>query len=228
MSQQLSTPATARNLARLVSRAWRVRVTGSHLVPTHGPVILAANHTAFLDVLVLSGHAPRPVRMLVDAATLQPPFGAAVLAAGHLPYGEGPDRAALRLAQVELEAGGIVGIFPEGRRGDGAVRHVHHDVAYLAAVTGAPVVPVALLGTRPLGGAVDALPRLRDRIDVVFGEPIDIRVDGDQHRRAVLARSGERVRQVLADHVRTACQRTGQTLPGPIHDLIPAAPRSHP
>lgn len=227
MSRPLSAPATARNLARLLARAWRVRVSSAHLVPTDGPVILAANHTAFLDVLVLSGHAPRPVHVLVDAADLQPPFGAAVLAAGHLPVGDGPDRSALRRAVAELEAGGVVGVFPEGPRGDGAVRHVHHDIAYLASVTGAPVVPVALLGTRPPGGGQDSLPRLRARIDVVFGEPLDVRVVGDQHRRAVLARSGERVRQVLADHVLTACRRTGQNLPGPIPDLIPAAPRSH-
>ena len=77
-------------------------------------------------------------------------------------------------------------------------------------------MPVAILGSRPAGAGRDALPRLRARIDVVIGEPVDVRVDGDVRRRAVLARSGERIRQVLADHVRAACASTGQSLPGPL------------
>ena len=118
----------------------------------------------------------------------------------------------------------MVGIFPEAHRGAGDVQHVRHGVAYLAAATGAPVVPVAVLGTRPPGAGKDALPKVRTRLDVVFGPPLHLRIDGDPRRRAVLARSGEHLRQVLADHVRDACARTGQTLPGPLP--APTAERS--
>jgi 1-acyl-sn-glycerol-3-phosphate acyltransferase len=212
-----SSAATARNVVALLARAWRVRTTSAHLVPTDGPLLLAAQHSAFLDQFLLLATAPRPVHVLSAPAAYAPPFGSALRAAAQIPYDmDVPDRTALRTALAVLEEGGAVGIFPEGAVGAGDVRHVHHDVAYLAARSGARVVPVAILGARPEGGGQDALPRLRARIDVVFGEPVDIRVEGDPSRRAVLARSGERMRQVLADHVRTACARTGAGLPGPV------------
>jgi 1-acyl-sn-glycerol-3-phosphate acyltransferase len=209
--------ATGRNVAALLARAWRLRTTAAHLVPAEGPVVLVANHTAFLDQFLLVAASPRPVHVLTGPEALVPPFGRLLLAAGQVPYDvDAPDRAALATALGILADGGVVGVFPEGARGAGDVRHVHHEAAYLAARSGAPVVPVAILGSRPRGGARDALPGWRARIDVVFGAPVDVRVDGDPLRRAVVARSGERMRQVLADHVRVACARTGQELPGPI------------
>ena len=218
-----SSAATARNVAALLSRGWRVRTTSAHLVPTDGPLILASVHTAFLDQFLLVATAPRPVRVLSEPAAYAPPFGSLLRAAAQIPYDvDVPDRTALRTALSVLEDGGAVGVFPEGAVGGGDLRHVHHGAAYLAARSGAKVVPVAILGARPEGSGRDSLPRLRARIDVVFGEPVDIRVDGDPMRRAVLARSGERLRQALADHVLTACARTGQSLPGP----LPTSPNS--
>jgi 1-acyl-sn-glycerol-3-phosphate acyltransferase len=211
--------ATGRNVAALLARAWRLRTSGAELVPGDGPVILASNHPAFLDGLFLVAAAPRPVHVLVSSDAFVPPFSHALTASGAIRVSSGaPDRRALLSAVGALDDGGVVGVFAEPERGAGDVRHVDHAAAYLAARTGAPVVPVAVLGARPVGSGRDSLPRLRARIDVVFGSPLDIRVEGDVRRRAVLARSGERLRQVLADHVRTACARTGQTLPGPLPD----------
>lgn len=217
-----SSAATGRNLAALAARAWALRVDGADLVPTSGPVILASNHTAFLDGLFLCAAAPRPVHVLVSSDVAVPPFSGVLRASGQIAMASDvPDRKALGRARQVLDEGGVVGLFPEGRRGDGEVRHVDHGVAYLAATSGALVVPVAILGSRPAGGHRDAMPRLRSRVHVVFGEPSDIRVGDDIHRRAVLARSAERTRQILADHVRTVCARTGQTLPGPLPDTDP-------
>ncbi len=66
--------------------------------------------------------------------------------------------------------GGVLGIFPEGTRGNGDLRRFHHGAAYLALVTGAPVVPVTLLGTRA-GDGSKALPASGGDIDIVFGRP---------------------------------------------------------
>lgn len=209
--------ATARNVAALLARAWKVRITAAHLVPAEGPVLLAAQHSAFLDQFLLLAASPRPVHVMSGAEAYAAPFGSALRAAGQIRHDpDVPDRRALGEALDLLAGGAAVGIFPEGQVGAGDVRHVHHDTAYLAARSGATVVPVAILGARPVGRGADALPRWRARIDVVFGEPVDIRVAGDPSRRSVLARSGERLRQVLADHVRTACARTGAELPGPV------------
>jgi 1-acyl-sn-glycerol-3-phosphate acyltransferase len=215
--------ATGRNLAALAARAWRVRVVGAEHVPAEGPVLLAANHTAFLDGLLLAAAAPRPVHVLAGAELFVPPLDRLLRGTGQIElHHDRADRAALRTAGRVLADGGVVGIFPEASRGSGDVRHVRHEAAYLVARSGARVVPVAILGARPAGGGRDALPRLRARIDVVIGEPVDVRVEGDPRRRAVLARLGERIRQVLADHVRAACASTGQALPGPLPD--PPAP----
>lgn len=211
--------ATGRNLAALVARMWRLRVSGAHHVPAEGPVILAANHAAFLDPLLLAAASPRPVHVLAPAHAWVPPLDRLLAYTAQIPIeADGPDRTALRAATGVLAEGGVLGILPEGVRGVGDARHVRHGAAYLAARTGALVVPVAILGARPPGGGKDALPRWRSPIDVLLGEPVDIRVEGDPRRRAVLARSGERLRQALSDHVALAAQRTGQALPGPVPD----------
>ena len=211
--------ATGRNLAALAARAWKVRALGSEHVPRLGPVLLASNHTAFLDGLVLAASAPRPVHLLAGSELFVAPLDRLLRGTGQIAVDhDRPDRSALRTAAEVLSVGGVVGVCPEPQRGAGDARHARHESAYLAARTGAVVVPVAILGARPAGTLRDALPRLGARIDVVFGEPVDIRVAGDPRRRAVLARSGERLRQALADHVLVACARTGRQLPGPPSD----------
>ncbi len=211
--------ATGRNLAALVTRMWKLRASGAHLVPDDGPVILAANHTAFLDGLLLAAASPRPVHVLAKSEIFVPPIDRLMRATSQIRIEyDGPDRSALLEAVGVLTDGGVVGVFPEAHRGAGDAQHLKHGAAYLAARTGALVVPVAILGARPAGSGKDALPRLRSPLDVVFGEPVDIRVDGDSRRRAVVARSGERLRQALADHVQLAVRRTGQDLPGPLPD----------
>jgi len=194
-------------------------------VPQDGPVILAANHLGVLDGPAVAAASPRPVHTLVKSEAYLPPLSALLQRTDQIAIDyEGPDRSALHAARGVLRRGGVVLIFPEAHRGAGDVRHVRDGVAYLAAASGAPVVPVAVLGTRPAGAGKGALPRVRSRVGVVFGAPLDIRVEGDPRRRAVLARSGERLRQVLADHVRDACIGTGHTLPGPLP--APTAERS--
>ena len=212
-----SRAATGRNLAGLLSRMWRLRVTGGHHLPTEGPLILAANHTALLDGLVLAAASHRPVHVLAKRELFVPPLDRLLRATAVIPIDYATtDRTALRTARCVLDDGGVVGIFPEMHRGSGDVRHVRHGAAYLQAHTRATVVPVAILGARPPGAGKDAIPRLRSTIDVVFGAPVDIHVEGDPDRRALVARSGERLRQLLSDHVLAAGARTGQTLPGPL------------
>ena len=214
-----SRAATGRNVAALAARAWKVTVTGADAVPAGGPVLLVSHHTAYLDGLLLAAASPRPVHLFASADLFAPPFEGLLRGTGQIPvHHDGPDRHALRTAAGLLADGGVIGMFPEGGRGTGDVRHVRHEAAYLAAVSGAVVVPVAILGARSAGARRDSLPRLRTPIDVVLGRPVDIRVDGDPRRRAVLTRSGERLRQALADHVLAACALTGRVLPYPPPD----------
>ena len=70
-----------------------------------------------------------------------------------------------------LRDGGAVGIFPEGTRGAGDLERFNHGAAYLALVSGAPVVPVIMFGTREPGASSSALPRRGGVVDLVYGEP---------------------------------------------------------
>lgn len=208
-----SSLATARNVAAMVGRLWRLRVTGTHHVPSVGPVILAANHTAVMDGPVLVAASPRPVHVLAKSALFVGPWAGALRSAGQVEIDyDGPDRSALRECVRLLEHGRAVGIFPEAHRGRGDVARIRHGVAYLAVGCGVPVVPVAVLGTRRSRAPLGSIPRPMSGIDVVFGEPVVV-ADGDPRRRTVLAGAGERIRQALADHVAVACRRTGRALP---------------
>ena len=101
--------ATGRNLAAFVARAWKLRATGSELVPAHGPVILASNHTAFLDGLFLVAASPRPVHVLVSADIAVAPFARALSASGQIAMASDvPDRHALGRARDVLDQAGVV------------------------------------------------------------------------------------------------------------------------
>jgi 1-acyl-sn-glycerol-3-phosphate acyltransferase len=129
--------------------------------------------------------------------------------------GDIPDRAALRVAVAALGDGRGVAMFPEGIVGAGRVERVRPGVGYVLARSGATVLPVALFGTR--GRHPMDPPRPRTRVDVVYGDPVRLGTEGaDPLRRADVLRLSERVRQLLADHVAVAAERTGRAVPPPV------------
>ncbi len=80
---------------------------------------------------------------------------------------------ALHAARAVLDAGGAFAIYPEGTRSlDGRLHRGHTGVAALALGTGAPVVPVALVGTERVQPVGTRLPRIR-RVTVRYGAPLD-------------------------------------------------------
>ena len=125
---------------------YRTTVTGRNNVPTGGPVIFAANHISFLDGPVMFGASPRPMHILVKQEMFKGFLGRVLTASGQLPVDRQGDRAALQRCKDVLDAGRCVGILPEGTRGSGAAADINGGVAWLALNSGAPVVPVAILG----------------------------------------------------------------------------------
>jgi 1-acyl-sn-glycerol-3-phosphate acyltransferase len=96
--------------------------------------------------------------------------------------------AALETAADLLDDGRLVGIYPEGSRSrDGCLHRGHSGVAHLAVMTGAPIIPVGLVGTERVQPIGSALPRpFRGPVHVRFGEPIrpgDYRYGGSRKRR---------------------------------------------
>jgi 1-acyl-sn-glycerol-3-phosphate acyltransferase len=180
-----------------VPKLLRLHVSGVERVPGAGPAILVANHSAFLDGPVLFAAAPRDGRFLVKAELYGGPLGHVLARLDQVPVNRGrADRTALRAALNALNAGRLVGVFPEGTRGNGDVSRIHHGVGWLAAHTQAPVVPVAIFGTSRAERRAD-----RRGIDVRFGDPVLLPVPGDPSARSTMGAVAEEVRVLLAEHV---------------------------
>lgn len=206
--------AQARRLLSPMLRTWYRPVTiGADLVPTRGPALVVANHMAFLDSPLLMGALPRPARLLARDQLFEPPLDKLMATAGQISVRPGADVVAFDRAAEVLVAGELVAVFADDRRLDGQVTTSNHAGAYLALRTGAPIVPVAILGTRRTGMAADALPKRRSRLAIVVGEPFRLETHDDVLRRTVIASAGEKLRQRLADHVADAAITMGIRLP---------------
>lgn len=189
---------TTRRIGWVLSRVLaRTTVTGA--VPASGPALLAVNHTALVDGPLIYGVLPRPVAFLVKAEVFTGPLGALLRHTGQIPVHRGlAERGPLLAALGTLEAGGLVGVFPEGTRGAGDVARVHGGIAYLALRSGAPVVPVAVHGTAALRGWAFWRPH-RPPVRVAFGPPMAL-PPGRASRRTVAAAADE-IHRTLAAHV---------------------------
>jgi len=165
-------------LARLL---FQPAVEGRAHVPRRGPVILAANHISFIDSVVIPLVTPRPVSFLAKEEYFQRPGVKGYLARTALtginaiPVPRGGHRAAQAALQVALGVlaeGRAFGIHPEGSRSrDGRLYRGRTGVAWLALTSGAPVVPVAVLGTDRVQPVGARWPR-PGRVTVRFGEPL--------------------------------------------------------
>ncbi|EWT01683.1 glycerol acyltransferase [Intrasporangium oryzae NRRL B-24470] len=179
-------------------------------VPMDGPVILVANHAAFLDGPLVFSLAPRPVNFLVKQEAFHGPFGWVISQVGQIPIDRSVgDRTALATASAVLERGGAVGIFPEGTRNEGHVEEVNQGAAWIALRTRARIVPVAVLGTRVEGASPDAWPRPRATLVVDFGEPFALEADPSVPGRDRLRSASDQLRDALASHVRRARVENG-------------------
>jgi 1-acyl-sn-glycerol-3-phosphate acyltransferase len=204
--------AVGRRIGTAVARGgWRVRVLGEWRVPTQGPVILAANHSNFLDGPLLLGVSPRPVHFLIKREFFLFPLGLLLNGVGQIPISrDSADRVAITQALGVLADGGAVGVFPEGTRlAGGNFEQVRGGLTYLALRSGAPVVPVAVFGTGSRGSSLLSLPRLRGRIDVVFGEPFQAGDGSGRRTRSALREAGEQVQARLAGHLAEARETLG-------------------
>jgi 1-acyl-sn-glycerol-3-phosphate acyltransferase len=196
----------------IIYGSWRPRVLGAWRIPAAGPVILAGNHSHAVDGPVLMGTTPRPVHFLIKREAFVGPLGAFLRSIGQLSVDRAAtDRGAVGDALAVLNEGGVLGIFPEGTRADGDFAALRGGLAYFALRSGAPVVPVAVLGSAERRSrVVPALPPLRGRIDVVFGDPFEAGDGTGRRTRTALDEATERVQKRLAAHLSQARELTGR------------------
>ncbi len=196
----------------LMNGLWKPRVLGAWRVPAAGPVILAVNHSHNIDGPMLMGTAPRPVHFLIKKEAFIGPLDPFLRGIGQLKVDRsGADRTAVTGALDVLAAGGVLGIFPEGTRGEGDFAALRSGLAYFAVRSGAPVVPVAVLGsTERKGRLVPGLPPLRSRVDVVFGDAFAAGDGSGRRTRTALDEATARIQRRLSAHLADAKRFTGR------------------
>ena len=155
----------------------RVNVEGLKKIDPESHYVFVSNHLSYMDTPVVFTHIPVQFRFLAKKGLFSIPFlGWHLKTAGHIPVPREDPRASLRTLSRAAELIGSRNIsvlfFPEGGRTmDGKLREFKDGAAYIAIKAQAPLVPLALVGTReilPMGSAVMHPGRVRLRI----GDPI--------------------------------------------------------
>jgi glycerol-3-phosphate dehydrogenase (NAD(P)+) len=166
---------------------FRLRRIGTEHIPSEGPVLLAANHRSFSDPFMLGLCLRRPLRFVAKIELFDKGWKARLLLAlGTIPIRRGEsDEQAMETARIILEQGGAVGIFPEGTRvRPGPLAEPKRGVGRLALETGAPVVPVAIIGTEDIRKGWRVRPR---RVSIRCGQPLTFPRPADGSSTAHLA-----------------------------------------
>ena len=184
----------------------RTNVEGLQNVPDSGAAILASNHLSVLDSFYLPFVVDRPVTFAAKSEYFtgtrpqERMIGAYLRATKQLSV----DRAGARAAQEMLEAalgllkgGALFGIYPEGTRSpDGRLYRGRTGVGWLALHSGAPVIPVAMIGTEKLLPPGHKMPR-PGRIEIRIGKPLLFEEFRDQP-------AGAKQRRAVTDQVMAA------------------------
>ena len=142
-----------RLLLHVVCRVyWRVDVHHQSAVPAQGAVLLAPVHRSFIDFIVVTEVTDRKIFIMAkDNLWKSKLLGRVLESVGAFPINRDAagDRLALDRAQSVLERGNVLIMFPEGTRGTGPfLQDLHEGAAFLAARTGAAIVPIGIGGTQ--------------------------------------------------------------------------------
>ena len=137
----------------LVKALYRLRVQGIEHIPDEGAALIVCNHVSYMDALILSGAIPRPVRFVMYYKIFDIPVMKWIFrTARAIPIAgarENPELMRRAFAEIEaaLDAGELVGIFPEGAlTKDGEIAPFKSGVERILAARLVPVVPMALRG----------------------------------------------------------------------------------
>ena len=142
---------------------FRGSTLGLEHVPKDGPLVVASNHGSHLDPPLLGHALGRPVAFMAKAELFAIPLlGAVIRACGAYPVRRGAsDREAIRTATAKLEEGWATGVFLDGtRQPNGRVNNPLPGAALLAARSGAPLLPVAIVNSHRALGSGRIWPRL--------------------------------------------------------------------
>jgi 1-acyl-sn-glycerol-3-phosphate acyltransferase len=173
-------------VSAVLGSIWGVKVTGLDLVPRSGPLIVAFNHMSLVDgplICVTIASSRRPCFLGKQELFRYPLLGWFLRNNGVIPLNRGAaDHTAMHAALAILEAGGSIGLSPEGTRvKPGEKRAPKLGVSFLAAKTGAWVQPVRLVGTSDFPRAFP--------LEVRFGSPLPPPTGEGRETAALFART---------------------------------------
>ncbi len=188
---------------------FRTRAIDSDKVPADGPAIVAPNHFSFLDHFFVAVYLRRKVQFMAKSQLFTMPMEVVYNNGGVFPIRRGHrDEEAFKTAHAVLERGGIVVMYCEGGRSrTGELGEAKPGIGRLALESGAPVVPVALVGSE----RVRNWKRLQfPKVTVQFSDPVRFERVAEPSREQSLAASQEifgRIRKLwngLRENGRTA------------------------
>lgn len=177
----------------------RVSVRAPQQLPRDGPAILVCNHISGVDPLLIQSVCPRMISwMVAKEYTLGPGLRWIFEQIGAIPVERsGRDLSSTRRAMRALEAGGVIGVFPEGRiETSRELLPFQTGVALMAVKTGVPVFPAYIDGTQRGREIVEAV--LRPCISsIAFGPEVEI--DRNSTTKEALEVATQKIRKAIAD-----------------------------
>ncbi|GGM76580.1 lysophospholipid acyltransferase family protein [Dactylosporangium sucinum] len=168
-------------LAKTMFRALNMKITieGAEHVPATGGAVIACNHISYLD-FIFCGLGARPSRRLVRFMAKESIFrhrvgGPLMRGMHHIPVDRDAGLASYKAALAALQAGEVVGVFPEATISPSfMIKDMKSGAARLAAATGTPLVPMVLWGTQRFWtkGRPRDLGRRGVAVTIIAGEPL--------------------------------------------------------
>jgi 1-acyl-sn-glycerol-3-phosphate acyltransferase len=172
-------------LVPLMRLYFRMHISGADHIPREGAAIVAPNHKSFYDSFFVGVATKRHVRFMGKSELFQRrPWGYVLVRLGAFPVRRGEsDQDALETARTILRQGGLLALFPEGTRvrDPEALGSPRRGAGRLALESGAPLVPAAITGTERLFAGPFPKPV---RVQITFGEPIDVHDREPTHEEA--------------------------------------------
>ncbi|MBM3157395.1 MAG: 1-acyl-sn-glycerol-3-phosphate acyltransferase [Chloroflexi bacterium] len=178
----------------------RWRVEGKENVPRHGPLIVVANHLSNIDPPLLGASVPRSVCFMAKQELFRSSFSRFIVGAyGAFPVRRGElDRDAFRQALGILRKGQALGMFPEGKRSFARqLLPIQPGTSFIAARSGAPVLPVGISGSEQVKGISVIIQR--PSITVKIGRPFTLSYNTDEPLRSQLPQLSELIMKHIAE-----------------------------
>lgn len=183
---------------KVLCRIWfgsilRTKIIGVENIPKQGAFILAANHVSNWDPPFLGTFIEREVNYMGKEELFRNRLMGLICKGLHVfPVKRGAaDKGAIKTAIKILKAGGCLGIFPEGTRSKtGELGKAAAGVSLIAALSGAPIIPAAIINTEKIFSKEMARPV------VVYGSPL--KFTGTPKDKAAMERFAQELMKEIA------------------------------